>query len=107
MLVVTDKAAEKLKGMLDERGLEGYGLRIGVIGGGCSGFQYRMEFDNAVKEGDEVIDSNGVKLYVDSRSLLYLAGTKIDYEEDMVGGGFKFVNPNATASCGCGQSFSA
>ena len=107
MISLTERAAEKIKEMLNDRGLEGYALRVGVIGGGCSGFQYRLEFDNKKQDNDEVLDSHGVKLYVDTRSMLYLAGSQIDYEDDLLGGGFKFINPNVTGTCGCGQSFSA
>jgi iron-sulfur cluster assembly accessory protein len=86
--------------------LAGYGIRVGVVGGGCSGFQYSMDFENAERDGDAVFEQDGVKLYVDPMSSMYLQGVTIDYVVGLQGAGFKFNNPNARNTCGCGQSFS-
>lgn len=106
MLTLTPTAIQKVKSILEERG-EVAGLRIAVIGGGCSGFQYQMTLDKEANVDDQVIEQDGLKVFVDPRSLLYLTGTSIDYVESMTGSGFKFDNPNAKASCGCGESFYA
>jgi iron-sulfur cluster assembly protein len=82
-------------------------VRIAVQGGGCSGFTYQMKFDSKVSEFDEVIDAGDAKFVVDAKSALFLKGTTLDYVNALMGGGFKFVNPNATGTCGCGESFSA
>jgi len=104
MLTLTPTAVEKVKTILAERGEEG-GLRISVVGGGCSGFQYQMSLDKEPGADDQVIEQDGLKVYVDSRSMPHLAGTKVDYVDGLSGSGFKFENPNAQASCGCGESF--
>ena len=96
-------AANKIKILLKER--EELGIRARVQGGGCSGFTYRLEFDNQ-KENDRVIESNAVSVYVDPKSFLYLMGTEIDFVDELNQSGFKFVNPNAKRTCGCGESFS-
>jgi iron-sulfur cluster assembly accessory protein len=106
MLTLTPIAIEKVKAILTERG-EDAGLRVAVIGGGCSGFQYQMSLDQNPNADDKVIEQNGLKLFVDANSYLYLAGTQIDYVDDVTGSGFKFDNPNARATCGCGESFDA
>ena len=103
MITLTESAAKKIKTLLTEK--EETGIRAGVQGGGCSGFTYRLKFDNQ-KEDDRVIDSNGVFLYVDPKSYLYLMGTVIDFVDELNQSGFKFVNPNAKRTCGCGESFS-
>jgi len=82
-----------------------YGLRIGVKGGGCSGLTYSLGFDGVQKEGDTVIEYNGVKLFVDGKSLFYLSGTELDFTDGLNGKGFIFNNPNAAKTCGCGESF--
>ena len=104
MITVSDKAAEKIKALLE--GSEAIGVRPGVRGGGCSGFSYKLDLATAELEGDRVIEDKGVKLYIDKKSYLYLIGTEIEYYEDMLQSGFKFVNPNAKRTCGCGESFS-
>jgi iron-sulfur cluster assembly protein len=106
MINLTPEAIAKVKSILAERKEES-GLRIAVVGGGCSGFQYQMTLDNEAREGDKVMDLDGLKVLVDTKSMVYLNGTKIDYIDGLNGSGFKFDNPNATASCGCGESFDA
>jgi len=106
MVTLTETAVEKVKAILAERGGEG-GLRIAVVGGGCSGFQYQMTLDKAPTQEDQVFEQNGLSVYVDSRSLLYLSGTMVDYVDGLTGSGFKFDNPNSKGSCGCGESFNA
>jgi len=106
MLTLTTTAVEKVKSILTERGEEG-GLRISVVGGGCSGFQYQMSLDKQANADDQIIEQDGLKLFVDSRSLLYLNGTRVDYVDGLTGSGFKFENPNSKGSCGCGESFYA
>jgi iron-sulfur cluster assembly protein len=103
MISLTEFAASKIKELLVEK--QETGIRAGVRGGGCSGFTYKLEFDTQ-KENDRVIDSHGVNLYVDPKSYLYLMGTEIDFVDELSQSGFKFVNPNAKRTCGCGESFS-
>lgn len=105
MVKMTTVAATKVQEFLQQNGRPEAGLRVRVVGGGCSGFQYQLALDDEAADGDEVFEANGVKLFVDPRSHLYLDGTEIDYVEDIMGAGFKFNNPNATGSCGCGESF--
>ena len=81
-------------------------IRVGVEGGGCSGLSYKLEFDNTVKEGDQVFEDKGIKVAVDKKSFLYLIGTELDYTGGLNGKGFVFINPNASRTCGCGESFS-
>jgi iron-sulfur cluster assembly accessory protein len=106
-VTLTAKAVEMVKDAMQREGLTGYGIRVGVMGGGCSGFQYSMDFEQAAKEGDITIEQEGVKLYVDAMSSMYLQGVTIDYVVGLQGAGFKFNNPNAKSTCGCGSSFSA
>ncbi|MFH1575301.1 MAG: iron-sulfur cluster assembly accessory protein [Acidobacteriota bacterium] len=106
MITLTQPAVEKVKSIMAER-QEGGGLRIAVIGGGCSGFQYQMSLDQQVAVDDQVVEQDGLKLFVDSRSMLFLHGTKIDFVDGLSGSGFKFENPNSKGSCGCGESFHA
>ena len=96
-------AANKIKTLLSDKGKTG--IRAGVLGGGCSGFTYRLEFDNQ-EAGDRIIESHGVNIYIDPKSYLYLMGTQIDFIDELNQSGFKFVNPNAKRTCGCGESFS-
>ncbi len=103
MITLTDSAANKVKAMLLEK--EETGLRAAVQGGGCSGFTYKLLFDNQ-KDGDRVITDKDVEIYLDSKSFLYLMGTEIDFVDELNQSGFKFVNPNAKRTCGCGESFS-
>jgi iron-sulfur cluster insertion protein len=107
LLGLTDKAAEKVKEIRTAEGIEeSMGLRLRVVGGGCSGFSYDLYFDN-VADADKTFESHGVKLVVDQMSLMYLVGTEVDYVEGLQGAGFKFNNPNVKSTCGCGSSFSA
>jgi iron-sulfur cluster assembly accessory protein len=105
MLTITSLAATKVQEFLQQNGRPEAGLRVRVVGGGCSGFQYQLALDDEAAAGDQVFEQNGVRFFVDSRSHLYLDGTEIDYVDDIMGSGFKFNNPNATGSCGCGESF--
>ena len=108
IVALTDKAVEMVKQSLARDGLGSvYGLRVGVVGGGCSGFQYSLNFDNQAKPDDHVLNQDGVRVFVDEMSVQYLAGITIDYVSGLHGAGFKFLNPNATRTCGCGSSFSA
>jgi iron-sulfur cluster insertion protein len=107
MITLTDKASEKVKEIQAAEGLQGQGLRLRVIGGGCSGFSYDLFFDDEVTDMDETFESHGIPMYVDQMSLTYLTGTEIDYVEGLYGAGFKFNNPVAKSTCGCGSSFSA
>ncbi len=106
MLTVTERAAAKLKDLLVKEGIQDQGLRVRVMGGGCSGYQYELAFDTP-REGDKVIEQDGVRVVVDPKSFLFLAGTEIDYQDGLTGAGFAIKNPNAKGSCGCGQSFQA
>lgn len=106
-VVLSPLAAEKVRELIAERGGPEQCLRIGVRGGGCSGNSYFMEFCAGADEGDETIESHGVKLVVDSKSLMLLSGTTVDYVNSLMGAGFKFNNPNVRHQCACGESFSA
>lgn len=107
MITMTPAAADKVKELLTQRGTPESGLRIGVRGGGCSGNSYFMEFCEAGTDGDDTLDTHGVKLFVDLKSMVLLGGTEIDYVEGLMGAGFKFNNPNVKHNCACGESFSA
>jgi iron-sulfur cluster assembly protein len=103
---VTEKAASQiLRVMLENNIAPATGLRIGVKGGGCSGFSYSLGFDTAPMEGDTIIEDKNVKLFVDGKSLFYLTGTILDFSDGLNGKGFVFDNPNAAKTCGCGNSF--
>jgi iron-sulfur cluster assembly protein len=106
LMLLTPLAAQKLQAVLAEKNLPGYGLRVFISGGGCSGFQYGMAFENTAEEGDCVFETNGVRVYVDSESAMYLQGATVDYIDSLMGGGFRVENPNAVSTCSCGQSFS-
>lgn len=107
LVQVTESAAEQIKRLLDQEGkLETHALRMKVIGGGCSGLQYQLAFDDQKKEQDSEIVTNGVRLLVDEKSALYLVGTSLDFVDGLMETGFKIENPNAKNTCGCGQSFS-
>ena len=106
-LVFTDRAADKVKQLIEEEGNAELKLRVFVSGGGCSGFQYGFTFDEAVNDDDTTLDKGGVKLLIDPMSLQYLTGAEIDYQENAEGSQFVIKNPNATSTCGCGSSFSA
>lgn len=105
MLTISLDAADQLKRFLDEQGTPDFGLRVFVAPGGCSGLQYGMTIDEQSEEGDEVIETGGVRLMVDNFSAMYLEGAEIDYVNSLMGGGFTVRNPNAVASCACGHSF--
>ena len=105
MLTLTETASSKVKEFLAEQGKPEAGLRVRVVGGGCSGFQYQLALDETSSPDDKVFEHDGIKLFVDSKSILYLNGTEIDYVDGMMGSGFRFNNPNSTGSCGCGESF--
>jgi iron-sulfur cluster insertion protein len=107
LLIFTDAAATKVKGLIDEEGNPDLLLRVYITGGGCSGFQYGFTFDETVNDGDTEVEKNGVRLVVDPMSFQYLVGAEIDYKEDLEGARFVIRNPNATTTCGCGSSFSA
>ena len=106
MINLTEKAAEKVREIAKAESLEGQGLRLRVIGGGCSGFSYDLYFEEKPGELDETFESLGVNLFIDPLSAQYLEGTEIDYVESLGGSGFKFNNPNIKGTCGCGSSFS-
>ena len=107
MITVTDVAAEKIREAVAKEGKSGTRLRIYVEGGGCSGMQYGLIFEDDQKDGDETVDHNGFSIVVDRFSAPYLKGITIDYVTSLQGAGFKIKNPNSTGSCGCGQSFKA
>ena len=102
---VTENAARRVAELIAKEGDPKLMLRVAVNGGGCSGFQYGFSFDDQQNDDDSVIERDGVKVLVDSMSLLYLTGAEIDFVEDLMGSSFQVKNPNATASCGCGTSF--
>jgi len=102
---LTDIAASEVKKIMAKENNPALALRVAVKGGGCSGLEYKLSFDAQQEEWDEVFDLKGVKVLVDAKSFLYLNGVTIDFSRDLVGGGFKFKNPNATGTCGCGTSF--
>lgn len=106
MINVTQTAASKISELLAEEQKDGSGLRVFVQGGGCSGFQYGLMIDEGNGFGDEVFESNGVRLYIDPISIRYLNGAEVDFVDTVTGGGFTIKNPNAVSTCGCGQSFS-
>ena len=106
---VTERALKRVRSAMVKEGVtpETGGLRLGVQGGGCSGLSYNIRFDSQPRERDRVFDFDGVRLFVDPKSFLYLSGMVLDYEESLIKQGFAFVNPNSSKSCGCGSSFSA
>ncbi|MCB9251909.1 MAG: iron-sulfur cluster assembly accessory protein [Flavobacteriales bacterium] len=103
---VTPKAAEKINSLRSEAKLDdSYFIRVSVKGGGCSGLSYNLDFDNELKQGDQEFLNDGIKVICDLKSFLYLAGTELDYSDGLNGKGFNFINPNASRTCGCGESF--
>jgi iron-sulfur cluster assembly protein len=107
MINVTDKAKERISVLLKEEGRTAqHNIRVSVKGGGCSGLMYDLDFDTAINPADQVFEDKGVKILVDKKSLLYLLGTTLDFSDGLNGKGFQFVNPNASRTCGCGESFS-
>jgi len=104
---ITDKARAKVFELKKEAGLtDDYFLRVGVVGGGCSGLSYKLDFDNEHQPGDQTFEDGGVKLVTDLKSFLYLCDTELDFSDGLNGKGFHFINPNASRTCGCGESFS-
>ena len=106
MIQVTPKAIAKIRQSFEKQGVAG-GLRLGVLGGGCSGLSYQFKFEPQPRPSDNVFEFDGIQIYIDPKSLLYLDGMTLDYKESLMHSGFAFDNPNATKSCGCGTSFSA
>ena len=107
MVRVTETAAGKIRELMDRDGRsEDHGLRLKVIGGGCSGFQYQLDFDETTRTDDSVIEAYGIRVFIDMKSALFLTGTELDYDDGLMGTGFRFNNPNAKNQCGCGESFS-
>jgi iron-sulfur cluster assembly protein len=105
MITISENAKEHLMDIIKSEKIEHNSLRVGVKGGGCSGLSYVMDFDNEVNEGDHVFDLGDLKVLVDKKSLLYLFGTELQYSGGLNGKGFVWVNPNASRTCGCGESF--
>jgi iron-sulfur cluster assembly accessory protein len=104
-VILTPKAVAKVKEIMGQQNPAPAGLRVGVVGGGCSGFSYSMSFENSPGMMDKVFDMEGLKVYVDATSVMYLNGCIVDYLETLEGAGFKFENPNVKSTCGCGSSF--
>ncbi len=107
MIQLTNKAVDKVKEILSSQEPQPAGLRISVVGGGCSGFSYSMAFENQPQMLDKTYTFDGLKVFVDQASMLYLDGAEVDYVETLEGAGFKFNNPNVKSTCGCGSSFNA
>ena len=108
LICVTDPAAERIRDLLDKEGKSAtHGLRLKVVGGGCSGLRYELAFDDRIDEDDTQIEISGVRVIVDEKSALYLAGTTLNFVDTLQETGFKMENPNASATCGCGESFNA
>jgi iron-sulfur cluster assembly protein len=103
-VVLSDRAAARIKEVIAAENREGQGLRVKVVGGGCSGLQYKVDFDQP-KTTDKIFEKDGAKVLVDMKSLLYLSGTELDYKDELMQSGFVFQNPNVKKACGCGQSF--
>ena len=108
MVTVTERAKNQIMVLMEKEGImpETHILRVGVTGGGCSGLSYQMKFDDKIESTDTIIDLESVKICINKLSLLYLVGTELDYEDGLNGKGFEWRNPNATRTCGCGESFS-
>ena len=106
MITVTETAATKVKSLIEESGFKTPYLRVAVKGGGCSGLSYDLSFDTEQQTNDTLAEDKGVKILVDNKSLLYLFGTQLEFSDGLNGKGFQFINPNASRTCGCGESFS-
>ena len=107
-IYISDKAKNKVKELMKDAGVvenPSYFLRVGVVGGGCSGLSYKLDFDNEQKPMDQVFEDNGIKIVTDLKSFLYLVNTTLDFSDGLNGKGFYFSNPNASRTCGCGESF--
>lgn len=107
MIQLTPKAVERIRSVFVKQGVEGGGLRLGVQGGGCSGLSYLIRFEPKERASDLVFEFDGVRVFIDPKSLIYLEGMTLDYKESLMQSGFVFDNPNAKKSCGCGTSFTA
>ncbi len=107
LIKVTEKASRKLRSLLEQQGRTNGALRLAVIGGGCSGLQYKMDLVAGPTERDILVESSGVRVVVDPKSALFVSGSVLDYSDDLQKGGFQVTNPNAVAHCSCGQSFAA
>ena len=106
MINITEKAKVHVGDLRQKEGYdENYNIRVSVKGGGCSGLMYDLDFDNKINPADQIFEDKGVKILVDKKSLLYLLGTTLDFSDGLNGKGFQFINPNATRTCGCGESF--
>jgi iron-sulfur cluster assembly protein len=106
MISISDKARQKIGELKNNAGLtDEYFLRVGVVGGGCSGLSYKLDFDNESQPNDQVFEDGGIKLVTDLKSFLYLCDTTLDFSDGLNGKGFHFINPNASRTCGCGESF--
>ena len=106
MISVTEKAKNRITELRSKEGYDSnYHIRVAVEGGGCSGLMYNLDFDSASRPNDQVFEDKGIRIMVDKKSLLYLIGTVLDFSDGLNGKGFQFVNPNATRTCGCGESF--
>ena len=105
MITVTEKAKSKAIELMSVENRPNSFIRVGVEGGGCSGLSYKLEFDNQIKDGDKVFEDKGVRIVCDRKSFLYLVGTELDFSDGLNGKGFQFHNPNASRTCGCGESF--
>src|SRR4030067_1691418 len=106
-LTFTKTAADAVRDVMTKKSLQGYALRLFISGGGCSGYQYCLALDNNTRTDDMMIETDGIKLLIDDVSIKYLQGATVDYIEGMTSSGFKITNPNAAATCGCGQSFNS
>ena len=107
MISITEKARKKIVELRKEEGrTDEHNIRVSVKGGGCSGLMYDLDFDNQTQPADQVFEDGGIKIFVDKKSLLYLLGTTLDFSDGLNGKGFQFINPNASRTCGCGESFS-
>ena len=108
MVTITERAIQQIVGLMEKEGItpETHNLRVGVVGGGCSGLSYQMKFDDKIDSSDTVVDLESIKVIINKLSLLYLAGTELDYQDGLNGKGFEWNNPNSTRTCGCGESFS-
>lgn len=107
VVTLSEAAIKEVKRLMNVQGLTEGGLRLGVKGGGCSGLSYTVNFDEKIGPYDSVYEIEGIKVIVDAKSAIYLQGTQLDFQKDLMSGTFKFVNPNANKTCGCGESFSA
>ena len=107
MITISEKAAGQVNHLMSDSGISitDHFVRVSVVGGGCSGLSYKMDFDDEMKKEDQVFEDKGMKLVCDLKSFLYLCGTELDFSDGLNGKGFHFINPNATRTCGCGESF--